>query len=43
MYRENIYRITALVLLLSAVSISITFRHRAAKSARHIKSDAKGG
>ena len=42
MYQENIYRITALVLLLSAVSISITFRHRAAKSRDVIKSDAEG-
>jgi protein-S-isoprenylcysteine O-methyltransferase Ste14 len=42
MNTENIYRITALVLLLSAVSISITFRHRAAKSGEAIKSDAEG-
>jgi protein-S-isoprenylcysteine O-methyltransferase Ste14 len=42
MYPENIYRITALFLLLTAISISITFRHRAAKTGEAINSDAEG-
>jgi protein-S-isoprenylcysteine O-methyltransferase Ste14 len=42
MNTENIYRIAALVLLLSAVSISITYRHRANKSGEAIKSEAEG-
>jgi protein-S-isoprenylcysteine O-methyltransferase Ste14 len=39
---ENIYRFTGLVLLLTAMSISITFRHRAAQSKEPIKSEAEG-
>jgi protein-S-isoprenylcysteine O-methyltransferase Ste14 len=42
MYPENIYRITAMFLLLSATLISITYRRRAAKSGEEIKSDAEG-
>ena len=42
MNTENIYRIAALILLLSAVSISITYRHRATKSGEAIKSEAEG-
>ena len=39
---ENIYRFTGLVLLLTAMSISISFRHRAAQSKEPIKSEAEG-
>jgi protein-S-isoprenylcysteine O-methyltransferase Ste14 len=42
MNTENMYRIAALILLLSAVSISITYRHRANKSGEAIKSEAEG-
>jgi len=42
MYPENMYRITALILLLTALSISITYRRKAAKSGEAIKSDAEG-
>jgi protein-S-isoprenylcysteine O-methyltransferase Ste14 len=39
---ENFYRISAFVLLVSAVTISISYRHRAAKSGEAIKSVAEG-
>ena len=43
MNTENIYRISALILLLSALSISISYRHKAAKSGEVIDSKAEGG